>query len=129
MALQCSYTDPHGTTPLPAAYCRIAEINLNYVQKVGRLTVNIWKDKSAFDANLLPVDQVAYPISEAGTPPSTSNPAGFPTFDQIVGEPIPANVVSGPTVIGTTTYWEVSQAILYSILQTQEEFKNATIVA
>lgn len=128
MALQCTFPDPHGVNPLPAAYCTIAEVNLNYANKVGRLTVNVWQDKAAHDANLTPVAQVAYPISASGVPPSTANPAGFPDFDTIVSTPIPTDVLSGPTVIGTTTFWEVSQAILYAILQEQPEFQNATIV-
>jgi hypothetical protein len=106
----------------------MAETNLNYAQRVSRLTVNIYHDKVAFDAGKPPVTQQAYPVSATAVPPSETNPAGFPSFDELVGTPCPTKVQDGPVAPGTTPVVAITQQVLYDLLLTQGEFEGGVIV-
>ena len=131
MALQLDYPDPTGVDDIQV-YARVVEINLNFADEVGRITVNIYRNKASRDAGKPPIDQVAFALSKTGTPEvpelkddndeiTQHGRPGIPPFAELITKAKSSNR-------GGVLIFDAAKAMVYDFLKTQLQFQGAADV-
>jgi hypothetical protein len=116
MALQKSIPDPTGTTNIASAYFRIVEVNTNFADQIGRVTLNCYRSKGSRDAGKPPVTQVIFTLTKDGVAEvkdgdgNVVTPA-FPGFNELVSELVDA--------------YNAIKTKLYTVVKTQPDFADS----
>lgn len=115
MALKKSIADPTGVSPISEAYIRIVETNFNFADNIGRVTLNVYRDRESRDANKPPVTNINFyfgssRVAELDQEGNTIRPA-FPSFATL----IEAN----------QEQYDAIKAALYNLLKLQPELSGS----
>jgi hypothetical protein len=146
MALQKAIDAPEGFNAA-SAYWRIVETNFNHADKQGRIVIAAYYDQAARDTGKKSIVTRGYTLAPTGTPaldaggnPLTLQEDGttyknangdvtamvtpaWPSFDQLIGMPVPGNAVPGATLV-----FDIAKAALYALLKARPEFSGSTDV-
>jgi hypothetical protein len=143
MALKISIPDPFGTTNIEDAYAKVAECNLNFDGKYGKITVNIYRDSNSKEVGKQPVSQINISLTPNGEPAKDvdgsilekqedgtfKNNKGetvvpttppFPSFDQIME----VAVTTSQDATGTPVF-DIGKRYLYQLIKSRPEFNGS----
>lgn len=150
MPIQLPYKDPTAVDSILQGYCWLAEMNMNFATKHGRLVYLVHRDESAAYASAQPVASIALDIGPEGrpaqltliTPEVPYQPA---QFEPITGELVHDEIPYSPPVYGEPTLvpafpsfdeliaqnGEVYMALrdaVYQFALTQPQFAGGTLI-
>jgi hypothetical protein len=114
VAFQLSYPNPFDAADLPAAYAKIAAMNLDFDRLTGVVVVSVWAGRAAQTAGKPPVTQVAITI----TPDGAGGGLAFTDVYRLAS-------VRARDPVGTPGYDIVRRALYETLKATRSEFRDA----